>query len=126
MEAPLAVIGGHKKAVSYVRFLGGDQLVSASTDNKLKLWDINQATTSQGKCEPLMTYSGDLSSLSVDLWKMQIGCKFLSADFRQKTNRDKSGFVLFSLQGLSHDLDLIDLQSYHENLRNISKGWMKL
>ena len=58
MEAPLAVIGGHKKAVSYVRFLGGDQLVSASTDNKLKLWDINQATTSQGKPEPLMTYAG--------------------------------------------------------------------
>ena len=59
METPLAVIGGHKKAVSYVRFLGGDQLVSASTDNKLKLWDINQATSSQGQCEPLMTYSGD-------------------------------------------------------------------
>lgn len=62
METPLAVIGGHKKAVSYVRFLGGDQLVSASTDNKLKLWDINQATSSQGQCEPLMTYSGDSSS----------------------------------------------------------------
>ena len=62
MEAPLAVIGGHRKAVSYVRFLGGDQLVSASTDNKLKLWDINEATTSQGQCDPLMTYSGELSS----------------------------------------------------------------
>ena len=59
METPLAVIGGHKKAVSYVRFLGGDRLVSASTDNKLKLWDIKEATSSQGCSEPLMTFSGD-------------------------------------------------------------------
>ena len=59
MASPLAVIGGHKKAVSYVRFLGGNRLVSASTDNTLKLWDIDGATASQGRCDSLMTYSGD-------------------------------------------------------------------
>lgn len=58
MASPLAVIGGHKKAVSYVRFLGGNRLVSASTDNTLKLWDIDRATSSQGPCDSLMTYSG--------------------------------------------------------------------
>ena len=42
-QVPLAVIGGHKKAVSYVRWMDGSRLISASTDNKLKLWDINSA-----------------------------------------------------------------------------------
>jgi WD40 repeat protein len=37
---PLAVIGGHSKAVSYVRWMGGSGLVSASTDNALKVWDV--------------------------------------------------------------------------------------
>lgn len=37
----LAVLSGHRKAVSYVRFLpGGDELASASTDNTLCVWDI--------------------------------------------------------------------------------------
>lgn len=35
------MIGGHKKAVSYVRWMDGSRLISASTDNQLKLWDIN-------------------------------------------------------------------------------------
>ena len=35
------MIAGHSRAVSYVRFLGdGRQLLTASTDNALKLWDI--------------------------------------------------------------------------------------
>ena len=59
MAVPLAVIGGHKKALSYVRFMGGDQLVSASTDNTLRLWDINAAAASEGRCDSLMTYSGE-------------------------------------------------------------------
>lgn len=37
---PLACVHGHKKAVSYVRWLSGDQLVTASTDNTLKLWSV--------------------------------------------------------------------------------------
>lgn len=57
MGRPLAVIGGHRKAVSYVRFMGRDRLVSASTDNTLKLWDINAA--SSGSNQPLMTYTGN-------------------------------------------------------------------
>ena len=59
MKVPLSVIGGHNKAVSYVRFMGGERLVSASTDNKLKLWDVDQATATGGKCDALMTYTGE-------------------------------------------------------------------
>jgi WD40 repeat protein len=36
----LACTTGHRKAVSYVRWLGGEQLVTASTDNTLKLWSV--------------------------------------------------------------------------------------
>ncbi|KAJ7571071.1 hypothetical protein O6H91_01G147600 [Diphasiastrum complanatum] len=37
---PLCVLGNHNKAVSYVKFLDSTTLISASTDNTLKLWDI--------------------------------------------------------------------------------------
>eukprot|EP00184_Porphyridium_aerugineum_P003131 CAMPEP_0184693606 /NCGR_PEP_ID=MMETSP0313-20130426/1782_1 /TAXON_ID=2792 /ORGANISM="Porphyridium aerugineum, Strain SAG 1380-2" /LENGTH=774 /DNA_ID=CAMNT_0027151719 /DNA_START=530 /DNA_END=2854 /DNA_ORIENTATION=+ len=35
---PLTVFRGHSKAVSYIRFLSGTEIVSASTDSTLKLW----------------------------------------------------------------------------------------
>lgn len=38
----LYAIPGHAKAVSYVRFLTANQLVTASTDNTLKLWQLDQ------------------------------------------------------------------------------------
>lgn len=37
---PLAAVPGHLKTVSYVRFMGASHLVSASTDNTLRLWDV--------------------------------------------------------------------------------------
>ncbi|CAM6085333.1 unnamed protein product [Calypogeia fissa] len=40
-ESPMLKLGGHDRAVSYVRFLGKDKLVSASIDSTLKLWDIS-------------------------------------------------------------------------------------
>eukprot|EP00891_Asterochloris_glomerata_P004417 jgi/Astpho2/4417/fgenesh1_pm.00067_%23_4_t len=46
IHTPLAVISGHSRAVSYVRWLGSDSIVSASTDNHLKLWDVGTATQS--------------------------------------------------------------------------------
>ncbi|KAH6776114.1 Transducin/WD40 repeat-like superfamily protein [Perilla frutescens var. hirtella] len=37
---PLSVFSGHKKAVSYVKFLSSNELASASTDSTLRLWDV--------------------------------------------------------------------------------------
>lgn len=37
-RGPLAVLKGHSKAVSYVRWAGPDAIVSASTDSTLRLW----------------------------------------------------------------------------------------
>ncbi|KAK8688228.1 hypothetical protein V6N13_087001 [Hibiscus sabdariffa] len=39
---PLCTLVSHEKAVSYVKFLDSNTLVSASTDNTLKSWDINK------------------------------------------------------------------------------------
>ncbi|KAJ1956765.1 hypothetical protein GGI12_005222 [Dipsacomyces acuminosporus] len=39
-KQPLCVLRGHKKAVSYTRFLSPDEIISASTDSSLKLWNL--------------------------------------------------------------------------------------
>lgn len=42
IREPLCVFEGHKKAVSYVKFLNPNQLISAGTDGQLKLWDLSK------------------------------------------------------------------------------------
>ncbi|KAL2342694.1 hypothetical protein Fmac_003979 [Flemingia macrophylla] len=42
LRSPWCVLTGHRKAVSYVKFLDSETLVSASTDNTLKIWDLNK------------------------------------------------------------------------------------
>lgn len=39
-SSPLSVFRGHRKAVSYVKFLSQNELASASTDSTLRLWDV--------------------------------------------------------------------------------------
>ncbi|KAJ2096963.1 hypothetical protein GGI09_004089 [Coemansia sp. S100] len=39
-KQPLSVLRGHRKAVSYTRFLTPDEIISASTDSSLKLWNM--------------------------------------------------------------------------------------
>ena len=43
MKEALSVFKGHRKAVSYVKFLNKEDIVSASTDSQLKMWNINQS-----------------------------------------------------------------------------------
>eukprot|EP00850_Spirogloea_muscicola_P017034 SM000142S00548 [mRNA] locus=s142:277986:283058:- [translate_table: standard] len=60
-KVPLAVLSGHQKAVSYVKFVDAGTLVSASTDNTLKLWDLTQVTHQQHSglsTSPSLTYTG--------------------------------------------------------------------
>lgn len=46
VSRPWCVLAGHDKAVSFVKFLDAETLVSASTDNTLKIWDLNKTSTS--------------------------------------------------------------------------------
>ncbi|MED6197432.1 hypothetical protein PIB30_056458 [Stylosanthes scabra] len=44
LRSPLCVLAGHHKAVSYVKFMDSVTLVSSSTDNTLKIWDLNKTS----------------------------------------------------------------------------------
>ncbi|PWA34797.1 mitogen-activated protein (MAP) kinase, ERK3/4, Apoptotic protease-activating factor 1 [Artemisia annua] len=43
VSTPLCILAGHDRAVSYVKFVDSETIVSASTDNTLKLWDLKKA-----------------------------------------------------------------------------------
>lgn len=43
---PWCALSGHGKAVSYVKFVDCETIVSASTDNTLKLWDLRKSSAS--------------------------------------------------------------------------------
>uniref|UniRef100_A0A1D1YIH1 E3 ubiquitin-protein ligase COP1 n=1 Tax=Anthurium amnicola TaxID=1678845 RepID=A0A1D1YIH1_9ARAE len=51
VSIPLHVFRGHRKAVSYVKFLSTNELASASTDSTLRLWDVKE------NC-PVRTFKG--------------------------------------------------------------------
>ncbi|XP_059662239.1 protein SPA1-RELATED 2 isoform X2 [Cornus florida] len=46
VSTPWCILAGHEKAVSFVKFLDSETLVSASTDNTLKIWDLNKTSSS--------------------------------------------------------------------------------
>ncbi|XP_071730687.1 protein SPA1-RELATED 2-like [Rutidosis leptorrhynchoides] len=59
VSSPLCILAGHDRAVSYVKFLDSETIISASTDNTLKLWDLNKTsfgTLSTNSC--VLTYKG--------------------------------------------------------------------
>lgn len=59
IRAPWCVLMNHSKAVSYVKFLDSDTIVSASTDNTLKLWELSRTNVVGGICKmPSLTYTG--------------------------------------------------------------------
>lgn len=56
-KLPLCTLMGHEKTVSYVKFVDSTNLVSASTDNTLKLWDLSMCT-SRVLDIPLQSFTG--------------------------------------------------------------------
>ncbi|XVE50247.1 hypothetical protein DITRI_Ditri01bG0146700 [Diplodiscus trichospermus] len=57
---PLCTLVGHNKTVSYVKFVDASTLVSASTDNTLKLWDLSMCT-SRVIDTPLQSFTGHMN-----------------------------------------------------------------
>ncbi|KAJ7534145.1 hypothetical protein O6H91_13G081800 [Diphasiastrum complanatum] len=56
---PLCILANHNKAVSNVKFLDSTSLISASTDNTLKLWDIAKSNKDGGVYNLCaLTYAG--------------------------------------------------------------------
>ncbi|CAL8151147.1 unnamed protein product [Prunus armeniaca] len=56
-KIPLCTLVGHSKTVSYVKFVDTTNLVSASTDNTLKLWDLSTCT-SRVIDTPVLSFTG--------------------------------------------------------------------
>ncbi|KAF3442900.1 hypothetical protein FNV43_RR16818 [Rhamnella rubrinervis] len=59
-KVPLCTFVGHKKTVSYVKFIDTMTLVSASTDNTLKLWDLSTCA-SRVIDTPLQSFTGHMN-----------------------------------------------------------------
>ncbi|XP_034977222.1 E3 ubiquitin-protein ligase COP1 isoform X2 [Zootoca vivipara] len=53
-KQPIMVFKGHRKAVSYAKFVSGEEIVSASTDSQLKLWNV-------GKPHCLRSFKGHIN-----------------------------------------------------------------
>ncbi|KAI3675383.1 hypothetical protein L1987_84973 [Smallanthus sonchifolius] len=59
-SVPLSTLIGHHKTVSYVKFVDSTTLLSSSTDNTLKLWDLSEST-SQVIDSPIQTFTGHMN-----------------------------------------------------------------
>ncbi|XP_019194591.1 PREDICTED: protein SPA1-RELATED 4-like isoform X1 [Ipomoea nil] len=59
-KMPLCTLIGHNKTVSYVKFIDSTTLVSASTDNTIKLWDLSMCSSRILDC-PLQSYTGHMN-----------------------------------------------------------------
>lgn len=60
LKMPLFTLNGHNKTVSYIKFIDSMNLVSASTDNTLKLWDLSLCT-SRVIDTPIQSFTGHLN-----------------------------------------------------------------
>ncbi|XP_019092566.1 PREDICTED: protein SPA1-RELATED 3 isoform X3 [Camelina sativa] len=56
-KIPLCTMVGHSKTVSYVKFVDSSTLVSSSTDNTLKLWDLSMSASGVNET-PLHSFTG--------------------------------------------------------------------
>ncbi|GFZ05749.1 SPA1-related 4 [Actinidia rufa] len=59
-KMPLCTLIGHNKTVSNVKFVDSTTLVSASTDNTLKLWDLSMCT-SRVLDSPVQSFTGHMN-----------------------------------------------------------------
>jgi len=60
LKMPLCTLVGHNKTVSYIKFVDTVNLVSASTDNTLKLWDLS-ACASRVIDTPIQSFTGHVN-----------------------------------------------------------------
>lgn len=57
VRLPLCTLVGHDKTVSYVKFVDSSSIVSSSTDNTIKLWDLSMSA-SRVISNPAQTFTG--------------------------------------------------------------------
>ncbi|KAK6141049.1 hypothetical protein DH2020_025209 [Rehmannia glutinosa] len=110
-KIPWCTLAGHGNAVSYVRFLDSETIVSASTDNTLKLWDLKKTSLeglSPNACS--LTFSGHTNE------KNFVGLGVLDGYIAcgSETNEVYSYYRSLPMPITSHKFGSIDPISGHE------------
>ncbi|GKV38322.1 hypothetical protein SLEP1_g46246 [Rubroshorea leprosula] len=108
-RTPLCTLVGHSKTVSYVKFVDATTIVSASTDNTLKLWDLSMGT-SRVIDAPLHSFTGHMNvknfvGLSVSDGYIATG---------SETNEVFIYHKAFPMPALSFKFNSTDMFSSHE------------
>lgn len=108
---PWCTLPGHGKAVSYVKFLDSETLVSASTDNTLKLWDLKKTSSegsSSGACT--LTFRGHANEknfVGLSVFDGYISCG-------SETNEVYTYYRSLPMPIASHKFGSVDPMSGHE------------
>ncbi|KAL9159181.1 hypothetical protein ABFS82_08G117500 [Erythranthe guttata] len=100
---PLYVFSGHKKTVSYVKFLSSNELASASTDSTLRLWDVK-------KNLPVRTFRGHTNEKN--FVGLTVNSEFLSCG--SETNEVFVYHKAISKQATSHKFGSPDVEDDNE------------
>lgn len=77
MRHPLLTITLHSKAVSYVRFISSQTLISASTDSTLKSFST-RVSTNNNVIKPIKTFSGHLNERNFVGMGLNMSAKYIA------------------------------------------------
>ena len=77
-KIPLSTMVGHSKTVSNVKFVDSSTLVSSSTDNTLKLWDLSMSASGVNET-PLHSFAGH-TNLKVNIPFLESLCSSASSE----------------------------------------------
>ncbi|KAF4401057.1 protein SUPPRESSOR OF PHYA-105 1 isoform X1 [Cannabis sativa] len=108
VKIPLYTLAGHGKAVSYVKYLDAETLVSASTDNTLKLWNLNKPISSDDASS--LSFTGHINEknfVGLSVWDGYIACG-------SETNEVYSYHKSLPMPITSHTFGSVDPVSGHE------------
>ncbi|KAK7369763.1 hypothetical protein VNO80_11807 [Phaseolus coccineus] len=105
LRTPWCVLGGHRKSVSFVKFLDAETLVSASTDNTLKIWDLNRTSPvgrSTSACSLTLTgHTNEKNFVGLSVADGYITCG-------SETNEVYAYYKSFPMPVISHKFGSID------------------
>ncbi|XP_042394308.1 protein SUPPRESSOR OF PHYA-105 1-like [Zingiber officinale] len=102
---PWCTLSGHGKAVSYVKFIDSETLVSASTDNTLKIWDLEKTNSggfSTNACSlTLSGHTNEKNFIGLSVCDGYIACG-------SETNEVYAYYRAFPMPMTSHKFGSID------------------